>query len=330
MRTTHAPIHTAVATATVTLLFIILSGVGSVAWAQETAPALTPADATFTLNGNPSAGEICGEVEGGVGLTAYADGVLNGSSWNGGQEDPDLTVDRTDNVGDRWTIHWTSPDPLDAVIIRVRNTFHVYRYTPSTDADSDLVVLASNNRMTFCIADPEAPEIESLGTVCEREAAKDTAEPIVSFAGPFEIVDEEVTESPKDGATLDFIQSSSSHDTTVAFTAPFPVVMVIIRSSPDVAIALDEPATTGSVAFDLNPGGEVMLCGLAVETLVSGPTNPPPPPDPTVEVQAPVELLPVQIASGEGPPMRTTLMLVVFVLLAMASSITLLLRSRSD
>lgn len=204
------------------------------------------------------------------------------------------------------------------------------RLTDISSGEDSLDVHARNNRFISCIADPEAPEIESLGTVCEREAGKDTQQPIVSFAGPFEVVDGEVTESPKDGATLDFIQSSSSHDTTVAFTAPFPVVMVIIRSSPDVAIALDEPATTGAVAFDLNPGGEVMLCGLAVETLVSGPTNPPPPPDPTVEVQAPVELLPVHIASGEEPPMRTTLMLVVFVLLAMASSITLLLRSRSD
>ena len=113
----------------------------------------------------------------------------------------------------------------------------------------------------------------------------------------------------------------------IEFEAALPVVGVIITASPSVLHAFDEPVTLATVPLKVTetPDADLVFCMRRLSTVVD-PITPLQTPEPEA---APVELLPVQIASGEGPPVGRTLALVAFVLLAMTGTMSLAMWGRS-
>ena len=119
------------------------------------------------------------------------------------------------------------------------------------------------------------------------------------------------------------------------FEAALPVVGVVVTASPSVLHAFDEPVTLARIPLRVTetPDADLVFCMRRLS--VVDPETPPSTDTPITPLQtpepeaAPVELLPVQIASGEGPPVGWTLALVAFVLLAMTGTMSLAMWGRS-
>jgi hypothetical protein len=126
------------------------------------------------------------------------------------------------------------------------------------------------------------------------------------------------------------ISSVEMNDVELQFTSTVLVAGVLITASPTVLHTLSEPTMSGAVLMSLDEGtdAEVRFCALR-QTVVSDPgPQTGPGPSPTSESVVTTGQDPVLIATGGGPPARTSLGLFALVILALTGSTTMLLWSR--
>jgi len=118
------------------------------------------------------------------------------------------------------------------------------------------------------------------------------------------------------------IASLELDDDGISFAAKLPVLGVLVTAS------------TMPIAVDEGSDIELLFCAQRLLVVSDPDPEPDPDPDPVVTTDAdpePVDLLdqdPVVIATGGGPPVRTPLSLLAFVVLAFTGSTALLLWPR--
>jgi hypothetical protein len=128
----------------------------------------------------------------------------------------------------------------------------------------------------------------------------------------------------------DEVTSMQVEDGAVVFTTTVMVAGVLVTASPSELHAFEQPVMTASVPLEVDEASvvELMLCALRL-TVISDP-GPDPVSDPTPASDQVVITAqdPVLIPTGGGPPVRTPLSLLAFVILSLTGTTTMLLWSR--
>jgi len=238
-----------------------------------------------------------------------------------------------DPVSDQ--VGFVAPFPV-AVVVTATSAHRIHHIVPPSTAGT--VPLSSN---------PGHGDI----VLCGLEAS------IVIAASCAEVgADMELGPIPVRGGVVDpadvpsAITSMQMHDDGMTFTSTLPIVGLLVSASPTELHAFGEPMMTATVAMVVDESTDVELtfCALRLSVVTDPDPDPDPTPDPTPDrtpdptpelvltpsvTSDPVVTLgqdPVLIATGGGPPVRTPLTLLAFVILTLTGSTTMLLWSRGS